>query len=283
MLWLYKVSIFSRFTYFFSCLTLSWKIFSFMSFWKVLKQEHLDCKLSQYLLDKREISIPTFFLVALRDTWYEVFLPQNWRYDSIPFWLLLLLTKISSQSNFHSLGRNLSFLLDVHFSFSYRTFTSTTVLSKDFKLFILFRMCWAFEDWEFIPLFSSGKFCLLHFQRVPTTPSHNPLCSVSLSEVLLNEYLPYRNHLDSEPLIILPLIVFFSVRHNLCQLFNSTSQVTDMFNILIFDLVLFKPHRESAYWPQTLRRVSLGNKLLGETLFPQERLPEYIKYDDICE
>lgn len=210
MLWLYKVSIFSRFTYFFSCLTLSWKIFSFMSFWKVLKQEHLDCKLSQYLLDKREISIPTFFLVALRDTWYEVFLPQNWRYDSIPFWLLLLLTKISSQSNFHSLGRNLSFLLDVHFSFSYRTFTSTTVLSKDFKLFILFRMCWAFEDWEFIPLFSSGKFCLLHFQRVPTTPSHNPLCSVSLSEVLLNEYLPYRNHLDLN-LSLFYLSLFFSL------------------------------------------------------------------------
>ena len=125
---------------------------------------------------------------------------------------------------------------------------------------------------------------VLHFQRVPTTLSHNPLCSVSLSEVLLNEYLPYHNHLDSEPLlIILPLIVFFSVNHSLCQFFNSTSQVTDMLNILIFDSVLFKQHRESAYWPQTHRTVSLGNKLLRETLFPQERLSECIKYDDRCE
>lgn len=257
-----------------------------MSFWKVLKQEHLDCKFSQYLWDKRKISISTFFLVALPGTWYELFLPQNWRYCSIPFWLILLLTKISSQSNFHSLVRNLSFLLDVHIvSFSYMSFTFTTVfISKDFKLFILFRICWAFEDWEFIPLFSSGKFCLLHFQIAPTALSHNPLCWVSLSEVLLDEYLPYCNHLDSESLLILlPLIVFFSVRHNLCQFFNSISQVTDMFNILIFDLVLFKPHREYAYWPQTHRRVSLGNNFLGETLFPQEGLSECIKYDDICE
>lgn len=56
-----------------------------------------------------------------------------------------------------------------------------------------------------------------------------------------------------------------------------------MFNILIFDLILFKPHREYEYWPQTQRRVSLGNNFLGETLFPQEGLSECIKYDDICE
>ena len=67
--------------------------------------------------------------------------------------------EISSQSNFHSLVRNLSFLLDVHIvSFSYMSFTFTTgFISIDFKLFILFRICWAFEDWEFIPLFSSGN------------------------------------------------------------------------------------------------------------------------------
>lgn len=73
------------------------------------------------------------------------------------------------------------------------------------------------------------------------------------------------------------------MRDKLCQFFSSISQVTEMFNILIFDLVLFKPHREYEYWPQTQRRVSLGNNFLGETLFPQEGLSECIKYDDICE
>ena len=53
--------------------------------------------------------------------------------------------EISSQSNFHSLVRNLSFLLDVHIvSFSYMSFSFTTgFISIDFKLFILFRICWA--------------------------------------------------------------------------------------------------------------------------------------------
>lgn len=161
-LWCYDFikSVFFSFICFFFCLTLSWKIFSFVSvFGRSLKKNILIVNsLNTYETKEKSLFQPfSWWLCWVHDSSY-FFLRIG---DTIPFlsdscccW-----QETSSQSNFHSLVRNLSFLLDVHIvSFSYMAFTFTTgFLSIDFKLFILFRICWAFEDWEFIPLFSSGN------------------------------------------------------------------------------------------------------------------------------
>ena len=133
-LWCYDFikSVFFRFICFFFCLTLSWKIFSFMRvFGRSLKKNILIVNsLSTYETKEKSLFQPfSWWLCQVPDSSY-LFLRIE---DTIPFFSdsYCCWQEVSSQSNFHSLLGNLSFLLDVHtVSFSYMSFTFTTGFIK---------------------------------------------------------------------------------------------------------------------------------------------------------